>query len=153
MTAGASAGNLPVPAVLSLPILFAAGMTLLDTTDGILMSKAYDWAFVNPLRKIFYNLTTTALSVAVALVIGTIELMQVMIGMFSLHGRVFDFLGGLDFGVLGYLIVGMFLLAWGLSVAVWKWGGVERRYVQFVPHSHTHEHGDGIRHSHTHLHP
>jgi high-affinity nickel-transport protein len=134
--------------------LFAAGMTLMDTTDGILMSKAYDWAFVNPLRKIFYNLTTTALSVAVALVIGTIELLQVLIGMFSLHGKVFDFIGGLDFGVLGYLIVGMFLLAWGLSVAFWKLAGVERRDgMQFVPHTHSHEHGDGIRHSHTHLHP
>jgi high-affinity nickel-transport protein len=165
MTAGASAGNLPVPAVLSLPILFAAGMTLMDTTDGILMSKAYDWAFVNPLRKIFYNLTTTALSVAVALVIGTIELLQVMIGMFALHGEVFDFIGRLDFGVLGYLIVGMFLLAWALSVAFWKLGGIERRYIQFVPHSHAqdqgpgvrhlhaHEHCDGIRHSHTTGHP
>ena len=67
MTAGASAGNLPMPAVLCLPILFAAGMTVMDTTDGVLMSKAYNWAFLNPLRKIFYNITTTGLSVAVAL--------------------------------------------------------------------------------------
>ena len=73
MTAGASAGNLPIPAVLCLPILFAAGMSLMDTTDGVLMSKAYNWAFVNPLRKIFYNITTTSLSIIVALVIGTIE--------------------------------------------------------------------------------
>src|SRR6185369_10441971 len=80
MTAGASVGNLPLPAVISLPLLFAAGMTLMDTTDGVLMTKAYDWALVNPLRKIFYNLTTTALSIAVALGIGTIELAQVLIG-------------------------------------------------------------------------
>ncbi len=70
MTAGASAGDLPIAALLSLPLLFAAGMTLMDTTDGILMAKAYNWAFVNPLRKIFYNITTTALSILVALVVG-----------------------------------------------------------------------------------
>src|ERR1700683_1674567 len=78
MTAGASAGTLPVPAILSMPILFAAGMLLMDTTDGVLMSKAYNWAFLNPLRKIFYNLTTTGLSVAVALLIGSIELLPVI---------------------------------------------------------------------------
>ena len=153
MTAGASVGNMPVPAVLSLPILFAAGMTVMDTTDGILMSKAYDWAFVNPLRKIFYNITTTALSIAVALVIGTIELLQVFIGLFDLRGRTFDLVASLDFGVLGYLIVGMFLLVWGLSVALWKFGHIERRYgMPFMPHVHTHEHEGGIRHSHTHSH-
>jgi high-affinity nickel-transport protein len=120
MTAGASAGDLPVPAVLCLPVLFAAGMTVMDTTDGVLMCKAYDWAFLNPLRKIFYNITTTGLSVAVALLVGTIELLQVLVGMLGLHGPVSDFLAGLNFGVLGYLIVGMFLLAWALSVAAWR---------------------------------
>ena len=128
MTAGASAGNLPVPAVLCLPVLFAAGMTVMDTTDGVLMSKAYNWAFLNPLRKIFYNLTTTGLSVAVALLIGTIELLQVLIGMLDLHGPFFDFITGLNFGMLGYVIVAMFLLAWALSVAFWKFGRIEQRY-------------------------
>ena len=153
MTAGASAGDMPIPAVLSLPILFAAGMTLMDTTDGILMSKAYNWAYINPLRRIFYNITTTGLSVAVALLIGTIELLQVLVRMLDLHGPVFDFISSLDFGVLGYLIVGMFLLAWGLSVALWKFGHLEERYgMQFVPHAHAHEHEGGLRHSHTHTH-
>jgi high-affinity nickel-transport protein len=153
MTAGASVGNMPVPAVLSLPILFAAGMTVMDTTDGILMSKAYNWAFINPLRKIFYNITTTTLSIAVALLIGTIELFQVFIDVFDLHGRVFDLVASLDFSVLGYVIVGMFLLAWGLSVALWRFGHIEKRYgTQFTPHVHTHEHEGGIRHSHTHSH-
>ncbi len=153
MTAGASAGDLPVPAVLCLPILFAAGMTLMDTTDGVLMSKAYNWAFLNPLRKIFYNITTTGLAVAVALVIGTIELLQVLIGMLGLHGALFDWVAGLDFGVLGYLIVGMFLLAWGVSVAFWKFGRIEQRYtLQAGPHAHTHVHADGSEHSHDHLH-
>ena len=153
MTAGASAGNLPVPAVLCLPILFAAGMSLMDTTDGVLMSKAYNWAFVNPLRKIFYNLTTTAISIVVALVIGTIELMQVLIGMLDLHGPFFDFVAGLEFGVLGYLIVGLFLVAWVLSVAWWKFGRIEERYGEPSPmHSHPHSHNGGVQHSHRHLH-
>jgi high-affinity nickel-transport protein len=154
MTAGASAGNLPMPAVLCLPILFAAGMTVMDTTDGVLMSKAYDWAFINPLRKIFYNITTTGLSVAVALLVGTVELMQVLIGMLGLHGRYFDAIAALDFGILGYVIVGMFLLAWGLSVSVWKFGRIEQRYsVYLAPHSHTHVHEGGLQHSHQHVHP
>jgi nickel/cobalt transporter (NiCoT) family protein len=127
MTAGAAAGNLPVAAALSLPILFAAGMSLMDTTDGVLMVKAYDWALVNPLRRIFYNLTTTGLSIAVALLIGTVELLQVVIGMLGLRGPLFDRIGGVDFGALGYVIVGVFLLAWGLSVAWWKFGRVSPR--------------------------
>src|SRR3984885_6949376 len=153
MTAGASAGDLPIPAVLCLPVLFAAGMTVMDTTDGVLMSKAYNWAFLNPLRKIFYNLTTTALSVAVALLVGSIELVQVLIGMLDLRGRFFDAVAALNFGVLGYLIVGMFLLAWGLSVAVWRYGRIEERYsMRGAAHSHTHTHDGGIEHSHDHLH-
>jgi high-affinity nickel-transport protein len=153
MTAGASVGNMPVGAVLSLPILFAAGMTAMDTTDGILMTKAYDWAFVNPLRKIFYNITTTSLSIAVALVIGTIELLQVSIGLLHPNGRLVDFIARLDFGALGYLIVGLFLMAWGVSVALWKLGAVEERYGwRFVAHAHTHEHEGGLRHSHPHSH-
>jgi high-affinity nickel-transport protein len=153
MTAGASAGNLPAPAVLCLPILFAAGMCMMDTTDGVLMSKAYNWAFLNPLRKIFYNLTTTGLSVVVALVIGSIELLQVFVSMARLHGPFFDFIARLDFGALGYLIVGMFLFAWGLSVAVWKFGRLEQRYAaQLGQHAHVHRHLHGAEHSHDHLH-
>jgi nickel/cobalt transporter (NiCoT) family protein len=152
MTAGASAGNLPIPAVLSLPILFAAGMTLMDTSDGVLMSKAYNWAFLNPLRKIFYNITTTSLSIVVALVIGTIELLQVLIGMLDLHGPFFDVVGGLDFGILGYVIVGLFLLAWAMSVAFWKFGRIEERYgMQHDLHRHAHSH-HGMKHSHKHVH-
>ena len=156
MTAGASAGNLPIPAVLCLPILFAAGMTIMDTTDGVLMCKAYDWAFLNPLRKIFYNITTTGLSVAVALLVGSIELLQVLISMLDLRGPFFDRVAGLDFGILGYLIVGMFLAAWGLSFALWKFGKIEQRYSirQGPPsHAHTHVHDGGLEHTHDHLHP
>ena len=154
MTAGASAGNLPIPAVLCLPILFAAGMTVMDTTDGVLMCKAYDWAFLNPLRKIFYNITTTGLSVAVALLVGSVELLQVLIAMFNLHGRFFDLLAALDFGILGYLIVGMFLAAWALSVAVWKFGKLEQHYsLRTESHTHSHVHDGGLEHAHDHHHP
>jgi len=153
MTAGASAGNLPLPAVLCLPILFAAGMCLMDTTDGVLMSKAYGWAFLNPLRKIFYNITTISLSIVVALVIGTIELLQVLASMLGLEGPFWDFVAELDFGLLGYVIVGLFLLAWGVSVALWKFGRIEERYgVPQALHSHPHIHKNGIEHSHKHVH-
>lgn len=153
MTAGASVGDLPVPAVLCLPILFAAGMCMMDTTDGVLMAKAYNWAFLNPLRKVFYNLTTTGLSVVVALAIGSIELLQVFISMARLHGAFFGFIARLDFGVLGYLIVGMFLLAWALSVAIWNFGRIEQRYAgQFAAHAHTHRHASGTEHAHDHRH-
>ncbi len=152
LTAGASTGGLPVAAVLSLPILFAAGMSGMDTTDGVLMTKAYSWAFVNPLRKIFYNITITTLSVAVALVIGTIELLQVSIGLLHLNGRFFNFIGSLNFGILGYVIVGMFLLAWGASVALWKFGRIEERYGTAAVHAHSHTHDSGFSHSHEHFH-
>jgi high-affinity nickel-transport protein len=126
----------------------------MDTTDGVLMTKAYDWAFLNPLRKIFYNITTTGLSVAVALLVGTIELLQVLATKLDLHGAFFDFIAGLDFGILGYLIVAMFLLAWGLSVAVWKFGRIEARYAfHLAPHSHRHSHDGGVEHTHDHVHP
>ncbi|MEP6634807.1 MAG: hypothetical protein ABJA62_11425, partial [Luteimonas sp.] len=163
MTAGAATADIPVAAVLSLPVLFAAGMAVMDTTDGVLMSKAYNWAFLNPLRKIFYNITTTGLSIAVALLIGTIELLQVLRTMLGLKGPFFDFIGGLDFGVLGYVIVGIFLAAWAISVAYWKFGRIQQRYGEesrvestpiglLSPHEHEHAHGDGVSHSHPHLH-
>ena len=165
MTAGAAAGNLPVPAVLSLAILFTAGMSAMDTTDGVLMSKAYNWAFVNPLRKTFYNITTTGLSIAVALIVGTFELLQVLQMTLHLQGSFFDFIDSLDFGLLGYLIVGVFLMAWGISYALWKFGPGRQRSMQgrraheppaHAPdghaHEHRHTHESGLTHSHEHLH-
>ena len=153
MTAGASAGDIPVAAVLSLPILFAAGMTAMDTTDGVLMARAYDWAFVNPLRKIFYNVAITSLSIVVALIIGSVELLQVLIRMLHLEGPLFDFVAGLDFGLLGYIIVGIFLLTWGAAAAVWKFGRIEQRYGHLHHlHAHEHAHESGRSHSHRHFH-
>jgi len=128
MALGASVLGTPAAAILSLPILFAAGMCAMDTTDGILMSKAYRWAFVNPWRKIFYNVTLTGLSVAVALVIGTIEWLQVLISLLHWRcgwcGRV----SGLDFTVLGYVIVCLFLTVWLVAVALRKLGRFDQRY-------------------------
>jgi high-affinity nickel-transport protein len=82
------------------------------------MTQAYQWAFINPLRKILYNLTTTALSIAIALIIGTMELLQVAASALHLRGSVFE----VNFGTLGYLIVGLFVLAWAFSTALWKYG-------------------------------
>ncbi|MBA2078363.1 HoxN/HupN/NixA family nickel/cobalt transporter [Rhodanobacter sp. PCA2] len=152
MTAGAASGNLPVPATLALPVLFAAGMSLMDTTDGVLMTKAYDWAFVNPLRKIFYGLATTTLSVVVALAIGSVELLQVAIERFGWRGPLLDRIATLDFGVLGYIVVAMFLLAWALSVAIWKFGRLEQRIGTPALHAHEHVHADHTRHRHEHFH-
>ena len=107
-------------AALSLPLLFAAGMTLMDTTDGVLMTRAYDWAFVNPLRRIFYNAATTALSIAAALLIGTVELLQLLIALLGLKGGFFDWVAGIGFGGFGYLLAALLLSAWLLSAALWK---------------------------------
>lgn len=126
MTAGAATGQIPAGAILSLPILFAAGMAAMDTTDGVLMVKAYDWAFINPARKNFYNITITSLSVAMALVIGTIEGLQVMIAVWHLHGESWDWIGRLDFGILGYVVVAVFLGGWAMSVLLWKVLRMER---------------------------
>ncbi|MEJ2761908.1 MAG: HoxN/HupN/NixA family nickel/cobalt transporter [Gammaproteobacteria bacterium] len=151
MTAGASAGTTPVLAVLSLPVLFAAGMSLMDTTDGVLMVKAYRWAFSNPLRKMYYNITITGVSVTVALVIGTIELLQVAITMLGITGPVANTIGRMDFGILGYVIAGIFVLAWAVSVGIWKLGRIEERYGP-ANHSHRHTHDSGVEHSHQHFH-
>jgi high-affinity nickel-transport protein len=120
LATGAATHRVPVLAVLSLPILFAAGMSLLDTADGAFMSHAYGWAFSHPVRKAYYNLTVTSLSVTVALGIGTIELLHVL--------APWAWVASLDFGTLGYLIVALFVLTWATSIAVWKLARVEERW-------------------------
>ena len=128
-TAGAAAaGGLPFYAILCLPILFAAGMTLLDTLNGAFMNFAYGWAFSRPIRKIFYNMTITALSVFVALVIGTIELASVFAEKLSLTGQPWDFVAGIDLNHVGYAIVGVFVLTWVVALAVWRFGRIEERW-------------------------
>jgi nickel/cobalt transporter (NiCoT) family protein len=132
LAAGVATHQLPLLAVLSLPLLFAAGMSLMDTADGAFMSQAYGWAFSNPVRKVYYNITVTSLSVAVALLIGTVELLQVAAAKLDLHTGFWGFLTGLDFGTLGYGIVGLFVLTWAVSIGVWKASRIEQRWSAYV---------------------
>jgi high-affinity nickel-transport protein len=112
--------------ILLFPALFTAGMCLIDTTDGILMLGAYGWAFVKPVRKLYYNLNITLISVLVAVIVGTIELITVFTGVLHLSGGIWDFLGNLDFGTIGYFIIGIFILSWLISSIIYK----VRRYDQ-----------------------
>jgi len=132
LAAGVATHNVPFLAVISLPIIFAAGMSLMDTADGAFMSQAYGWAFSNPIRKVYYNITVTSLSVAVALLIGTIELLQVMAAKFSLEGGFWSFLDSLDFGHIGYVVVGLFVATWAFSVILWKTRRIEERWGRMV---------------------
>ena len=117
LASGAATSQVPVGGVLALPILFAAGMSLIDTADGVLMVRAYGWALDQPIRRIGYNLATTALSVVVALGIGTLELVRLLIGWGGLRGPAADALGRLSLGALGYVVVGLFVGAWVVSYA------------------------------------
>ena len=128
ITAGVASGRVPPLAILALPILFAAGMSLMDTADGVFMSKAYMWAFASPVRKLYYNITVTSLSVFVALLIGTIELAQVLSVKLGWSGAFWSWLHGLDFGTLGYAVVGLFAITWLVALAIWKWRRIEQRW-------------------------
>ncbi len=128
LAGGAAGAGLPWYAILCLPILFAAGMSLLDSIDGSFMNFAYGWAFSKPVRKIYYNITVTALSVAVALVIGTIELGGLVASKLSLSGAFWSWLENIDLNVVGFVIVAMFILTWALALAVWKLGRIEERW-------------------------
>ncbi|WP_193587852.1 HoxN/HupN/NixA family nickel/cobalt transporter [Streptomyces sp. MBT27] len=123
-----AASGLPWYAILCLPVLFAAGMSLLDTIDGSFMNFAYGWAFSKPVRKVYYNLTVTGLSVAVALVIGTVELLGLLADKLDLHGVFWDWVGGLDLNVIGFVVVGLFFLTWVLALLVWKYGRIEEKW-------------------------
>jgi high-affinity nickel-transport protein len=133
ISAGAAAQHLPFVAVLSLPVIFAAGMSLADTTDGAFMSKAYTWAFSNPIRKVFYNLTVTSLSVFVALFVGVVEVAQILIRVLNLQGGVFGAVAGFNFiGTVGFLIVGLFILTWIVAFTYFKVARVEERWAGMV---------------------
>ncbi|WP_079056055.1 HoxN/HupN/NixA family nickel/cobalt transporter [Streptomyces caeruleatus] len=123
-----AASGLPWYAILCLPVLFAAGMSLLDTIDGSFMNFAYGWAFSKPVRKVYYNLTVTGLSVAVALVIGTVELLGLLAEKAHLHGVFWDWVSGLDLNIIGYVVVGLFFATWALALLVWKVGRIEEKW-------------------------
>lgn len=127
ISAGAAKSGISFAGIIALPLLFAAGMSLLDTADGIFMTTAYNWAFSTPLRKVYYNLTITGLSVVAALFIGVIELAQVITSELGLTNGFWQWLQDLDFGILGYMLVALFVLTWLLSYGVWRFGRVEER--------------------------
>jgi high-affinity nickel-transport protein len=130
LAGSAALSGLPFWAVLALPILFAAGMSLLDTTDGAFMNFAYGWAFFNPVRKVYYNITITGLSVAVAFVIGTIELLSVLQTQLNLNGGVWTFSENFNINHAGFFIVGLFVVTWGVALSIWHFGHVEARWLQ-----------------------
>ncbi len=112
--------GMPILYILIFPMLFTAGMCLLDTTDGILMLGAYGWAFVKPVRKLYYNLNITLVSVLVAVVVGGMEVLSIIANVFHLSGRFWESLINLDFGVLGGIIIGLFILSWAISTVIYK---------------------------------
>lgn len=120
ISAAAAAKAMPVMVVLTFPILFAAGMSLMDTLDGIFMTTAYNWAFSTPLRKVYYNLTITGLSVIAAIFIGVIEITQVLSPKLGLTGGLWVWIQSLNFDILGYILVGLFFLCWIVSYSLWK---------------------------------
>jgi high-affinity nickel-transport protein len=132
IAAGVATHHVPFLAIISLPLLFAAGMSLMDTADGAFMSHAYGWAFSNPVRKVYYNITVTSLSVAVALVIGMIELLQVTASKLSLGGGFWETLAALDFGKIGYVVVALFVVTWGVSLLLWRTRRIEERWGRLV---------------------
>jgi nickel/cobalt transporter (NiCoT) family protein len=121
-------GGLPFYAVLSLPILFAAGMTLFDTADGCFMNFAYDWAFARPIRKVYYNLTVTGLSVFVAFFIGTVEILGLIGQQAHLGGSFWAFMDTFDINKAGFVIVGVFVLTWVAAFAIWHFGKIEQKW-------------------------
>jgi high-affinity nickel-transport protein len=128
LAAGAATFALPWYAILVLPILFAAGMTLFDTVDGCFMNFAYGWAFAKPVRKIFYNITVTALSVAVALLIGTIELVSILAEKLDIASGPLAAIASVDLDYVGFGIVGLFVLTWVVALAVWRFGRIEEKW-------------------------
>ncbi len=133
ISAGAAAQGLPFAAVISLPLIFAAGMSLMDTADGAFMAKTYSWAFARPIRKVFYNLTITSLSVFVAMFVGVVELAQILIQIFKLHGGVFSAIADFDIlGKAGYVIVAAFVVVWAGALVIYKVRRIDERWAATV---------------------
>ncbi|MDE3007871.1 MAG: HoxN/HupN/NixA family nickel/cobalt transporter [Acidobacteriota bacterium] len=122
------AAGMPLWAILSLPLLFAAGMSILDTIDGSFMNFAYGWAFSKPVRKVYYNMAITGLSVFVALYIGTLELAQVFATQLHLRGGVWSYARGFNINKAGFTIVGIFVVVWVVALGWWRYGRVEERW-------------------------
>jgi len=123
LSAAEASKGLSLSSILVFPVLFAAGMSLVDSTDNVLMLGAYGWAFVKPIRKLYYNITITSVSVVVALAVGGIEALGLLAGQFHLTGGLWSMVGKLNdhFGMLGYFIIGLFAASWIVSIAIYKW--------------------------------
>jgi nickel/cobalt transporter (NiCoT) family protein len=128
LAGGAGAARLPWHSILCLPILFAAGMSLLDSIDGSFMNFAYGWALSKPVRKVFFNLTITGLSVAVALVLGTIEVGGLIGSELDLSGTLWNWFENVDTNFLGFVIVAMFVTTWAIAFLIWRHGRIEERW-------------------------
>ncbi len=127
-TAYAAIQGLPYYAVLALPLLFSGGMMLFDTLDGCFMNFAYGWAFAKPVRKVYYNLVITGLSIGAAFIIGTIEILGVLTNEVHLHGAFWDTMANFNINVAGFCIAGLFVVVWAIALAYWRWGSVEARW-------------------------
>ncbi len=127
-TAYAAIQGLPYYAVLALPFLFSGGMMLFDTLDGCFMNFAYGWAFAKPVRKVYYNLVITGLSIGAAFIIGTIEILGVLTNEVHLHGAFWDTMANFNINVAGFCIAGLFVVVWAIAFAYWRWGSVEARW-------------------------
>ncbi len=134
MAGSGAASGLPWYAILCLPVLFAAGMSLLDTIDGSFMNFAYGWAFSKPVRKVYYNIIITGLSVAVALLIGTVELLSLIASEYNLGGSFWTWVSRLDINTMGYVIVGLFVLTWVVALTIWRVGRIEERWAAGIRH-------------------
>jgi nickel/cobalt transporter (NiCoT) family protein len=128
LAGGVAASDLPLFAIVCLPILFAAGMSLIDTVAGMSMTVAYGWASAKPVRNVFYSVTITSLSVAVALLIGSMELLSVLVDKLGLTGSVWQFAAKLDMTIAGWAIAGLFVVTWTVAPAVWRFGCIEERW-------------------------
>jgi high-affinity nickel-transport protein len=128
LAAAGAASALPWYGILALPILFAAGMSLLDTIDGSFMNFAYGWAFLQPVRKVYYNITITGLSIAVAFVIGTIEIFSLIAQEAKLGGPFWDYFQNFDINHAGFIIVGLFVATWVIALGVWRFGRIEDKW-------------------------
>jgi nickel/cobalt transporter (NiCoT) family protein len=127
-TAAAATQGLPWYAVLTLPLLFSGGLMLCDSLDGFFMNLAYGWAFARPVRRVYYNITITTLSIAVAFVVGAIEIIGLLSSRLHLHGWLGDYMANFDLNKAGYIVVGLFVLIWIVALSIWRFGKVEARW-------------------------
>ncbi len=125
LAAASGANHVPITFILVLPALFAAGMSLVDATDGVLMLGAYGWAYVKPIRKLYYNLNITLVSVLIAFAIGGIEVLSIIGNRLSLSGGIWDLVANLDFGIIGLAIIGIFVVSWTTSTLIYRWKGYD----------------------------